>query len=88
MNITLHLKNGHSVTRSLDDLVIGYMRYEVVRCMSPMQFSQIRQRNFEGERFDDLIDALASKTSWAQASAEIQQAAEAAGVDLWETTNT
>ena len=44
--------------RTLDELAIGYARYEALRRLSPHQYTELHRRNLAGERFDDMVDAM------------------------------
>ena len=39
----------------VEDLAIGFLRYEALRRMNPRQFSEFHARNLKGERFDDIV---------------------------------
>lgn len=39
-----------------EELALGYIRYEVVRRLTPQAFGDIYRGNLAGARFDDLID--------------------------------
>ena len=40
------------------DRTLGYLRYEVLRRVSPRQLAALHIRNVNGEKFDDMIDAM------------------------------
>ena len=41
--------------QSLFDIIKGYLLYETLRRVNPIQFVEICQRNLAGEQFDDII---------------------------------
>jgi len=44
-----------------DELALGYLRYEILRTLSPRAFANWNKRNLAGENFDDIVtDALVS----------------------------
>jgi hypothetical protein len=44
-----------------DELALGYLKYEVLRTLSPRAFANWNKRNLSGENFDDIVtDALLS----------------------------
>ena len=45
-------------SNSVDELAIGYMRYKVLRRLTPVQYTCLHERNLAGERFDDMVDKL------------------------------
>jgi len=55
-----HIKSGglsritERVTK--DQALLGYLRYEKLRKMSPLQFGDFFSRCLTGEKFDDIID--------------------------------
>jgi hypothetical protein len=40
------------------DRTLGYLRYEVLRRVTPRQLAALHARNIAGEKFDDMIDAM------------------------------
>lgn len=42
--------------RTREELALGYLRYEVVRKLSPRAFRALYKLNLSGHRFDDLVD--------------------------------
>lgn len=47
--------------RQIDDLTIGYLRYECLRKRNLNDLKQITKRNMKGELFDDIIDEYVIK---------------------------
>lgn len=45
--------------KNIAELTQGYLRYEALRKLNPMQFAELYKRNLDGEFFDDMIDELA-----------------------------
>jgi hypothetical protein len=51
---------GQLVVRAIaehdvEELALGFLRYETLRRMNPNQFKELNQRNLAGERFDDIV---------------------------------
>lgn len=42
-------------------LALGYLRYEVLRKLSPRDFTVLFDRNLSGENFDSMIDEMISR---------------------------
>ena len=47
--------------RSLDELAIGWLRYEAIRKLNPHQFTDLHKRNLAGENFDAMVDQLVAE---------------------------
>jgi len=43
------------------ELALGFLRYEALRALTTYEHAKLRERNFKGERFDDMIDELVFK---------------------------
>ena len=43
---------------SVNELALGYLRYETLRLLTARQFSELCARNLKGENFDDMVDGL------------------------------
>jgi len=39
-------------------LAAGYLRYETLRKLKPLQFEELHRRNLAGENFDDMVTEL------------------------------
>lgn len=39
-------------------LAAGYLRYEALRKLKPLQFEELHRRNLAGENFDDMVTEL------------------------------
>ncbi|MDO8611114.1 MAG: hypothetical protein Q7R95_11365 [bacterium] len=44
--------------KSPTELALGYLRYEVLRKLSPMDFYKLYKRNLVGENFDEMVDEM------------------------------
>ncbi len=54
--------DGHSgCGRTIDEICVGFLRYEAVRKLHPKQFADLCARNLNGFQFDDLVDELVLK---------------------------
>ena len=40
------------------ELTLGYLRYEALRKLKPLQFEELHKRNLKGENFDGMVDKL------------------------------
>lgn len=41
--------------RTVEELAVGWLRYETLRRLSPQAFKEIDRRNKQGETFDDIV---------------------------------
>lgn len=60
------ISNTSKVDRAVEDysvyeLAIGFLRYEALRKLKPIEFSLLHSRNIKGERFDDMVDVMVAK---------------------------
>lgn len=39
----------------VEELAIGFLRYETLRRLSPRQFAELHKRNLNGEPFDNMV---------------------------------
>jgi hypothetical protein len=44
--------------RNLPELALGYVRYEILRRVTPFYYKDMCDRCMRGKRFDDLVDEL------------------------------
>jgi hypothetical protein len=44
--------------RTVEELAVGWLRYEAIRKLFPAEFMTLHHRNLKGERFDDMVDEL------------------------------
>jgi len=57
MKLDMLIKNTIGCNHQ-ETLALGYMRYEVIRKLSPRHFTELHQRNLKGENFDDMVTEL------------------------------
>lgn len=57
-----HPEAIRSILAALKAAQAGHTRYETVRKMNPRQFADVWEKALNGQRFDDLIDAIAAST--------------------------
>lgn len=42
-------------------LAIGYLRYEALRKLNPIQYFELWYKNLKGENFDEMVDKIIMK---------------------------
>jgi hypothetical protein len=48
-------------THPLSEVLLGFLRYEVLRKLSPREFYNLWNRNMNGENFDEMVTDLITK---------------------------
>lgn len=43
---------------NIQELALGFLRYEALRKLHPSRYEELHKRNVKGERFDDMVDDL------------------------------
>ncbi len=57
MNQDLKNKINQAIgDRPIDDLALGFLRYEALRKLNVVEFAVLIERNLRGENFDEMID--------------------------------
>ena len=41
-----------------EEIILGYLRYESLRKLSPMEYTALYQRNLHGENFDEMVTKI------------------------------
>ncbi len=54
-------RDSFSYAGEHNELVLGYLRYEALRKLSPRQYGELHKRNLKGENFDGMVDELIVK---------------------------
>ena len=47
--------------RAVEELALGWLRYEALRKLNPRQYSDLSKENLTGRAFDDLVDEMITK---------------------------
>lgn len=50
--------DGNSSGKTVDELALGYLRYEAIRKVNTQYFAELFTRNLKGENFDKMVDDL------------------------------
>ena len=50
--------DGKSAGKKVDELALGYLRYEAIRKLNDTQFARLHCRNVLGENFDKMVDEM------------------------------
>ena len=54
-------RDSFSYAGEHNELVLGYLRYEALRKLTPYQYEKLCKRNLKGENFDGMVDELVIK---------------------------